>query len=90
MGVQGMRWSGQRLRGLAAPSQCVVKSRLLLGCIVNKQLRRCLLITVECAETGGGSCLDDRGEARLWELLREKACQDCVTDRSHVVAVWLR
>ena len=52
-----------------------------LGCLLNIQLRRCLLGIVECAETGGGSCLDDRGKASLEDLIREKACPNCVWDR---------
>ena len=46
------------------------------------QLRRCLLVAVECAEIGGGGCLDDLRETRLQDLLREKAFQDCVTDHA--------
>ena len=45
-----------------------------LGCLLNIQLRRCLLISVEYAEVGGGTCLDDLREARLQEMLWEKAC----------------
>ena len=41
-----------------------------------------LLITVKCAETGEGGCLDGLRETRLQELLTEKACPDCVTDRT--------
>ena len=53
-----------------------------LGCLLNIQLRRCLLIVVECAEPGGGGCLDDLRETRLHDLLTEKACPDCVLDHS--------
>ena len=53
-----------------------------LGCLLNMQLRRCLLITVECAEVGGGGCLDDLGETRLQDLLRRKACPNCISDHT--------
>ena len=53
-----------------------------LGCLLNMQLRRCLLIAVECAEMGGGGCLDDLRETRLQDLPREKACPDCVSDHA--------
>ena len=44
-----------------------------LGCLLNIQLYRCLLVAVECAEIGGGGCLDDLRETRLQDLLREMA-----------------
>ena len=53
-----------------------------LGCLLNIQLRRCLLITVECAERGGGGCLDDLRGTRLQDLFREKACPNCASDQT--------
>ena len=53
-----------------------------LGCLLNIQLRRSLLIAVECAEVGGGGCLDDLREMGLQDLLREKACPNCVSDHT--------
>ena len=41
-----------------------------------------MLIAVECAEIGGGGCLDDLRETRLQDLLREKACPNCVSDHT--------
>ena len=52
-----------------------------LGCLLNIH-RLCLLVAVECAEIGGGGGLDDLRETRLQDLLREKACPNCVTDRT--------
>ena len=45
-----------------------------LGCLLNVQLRRRLLNTVECDEIGGSGYLR---ETRLQDLLREKACPNC-------------
>ena len=65
--------------GLATPGPCsprwfAARLRLPLGCLLNMQLYRCLLVAVECAEIGGGGCLDDLRETRLQDLLREMAC----------------
>ena len=46
-----------------------------------------LLIIVKCTEVSGGGGVDDLRQTRLQELLREKACQDCVTD--HAKCSWL-
>ena len=43
-----------------------------LCCLLNIQLCRCLLVVVESAEIGGGDGLNDLGESRLQDLLREK------------------
>ena len=81
-GVRVMRWSVCDAWSLQS-SNCLLPSFVCcLSCLLNIQLRRCLLITVKCAEVGGGSCLDDLREARLQDLLREKACPNCVSDHS--------
>ena len=43
-----------------------------LGCLLN----------MECAEIGGGGCLDDLRETRLQDLLKEKARPDSVSDHT--------
>ena len=70
---EGLRWSGLR-RWVSAVLQlfCCQASSAAWAAFLNIQLRRCLLITVECTEMGGGSGLDDFREARLQGLLREK------------------
>ena len=41
-----------------------------------------MLIVVKCTEVCGGGGVEDLRQTRLQELLREKACQDCVTDHA--------
>ena len=52
-----------------------------LGCLLNIQLRRCLLIIVKCAESGGDVSMAPRRGVPP-DLLREKACPNCVSDHS--------
>ena len=61
--------SGLRLQGLAAPRRCVAKTRPL-------PVRLSGWTAVEVAV----SMTSDRRVSR--DLLREKACQDCVTDNA--------
>ena len=67
--------------GFATPSPC---SRPIVCCQASSAAwaRRCLLITVECAEIGGSGGLDDPGETRLQDLLRENARPDCASDHA--------
>ena len=59
-------------------SNCLLPSFVrCLSCLLTTQLCRGLLTVVK---VGGGGCLDDLGEARLQDLLWEKACPDCVSD----------
>ena len=51
-----------------------------LGRFLNIQLCRGLVFVIQGVEVGGGGCLDDLGKARLQDLLREKACPNCVSD----------
>ena len=53
-----------------------------LRCFLDEQPCRPLRVTVKRADIGGGGCLDDLRETRLQDLLREKTCQDCVTDHA--------
>ena len=50
-----------------------------LGCLLNIQPCRCLLVVVE---KGGGGGLDDLRETRLQDLLRENARPDCASDHT--------
>ena len=74
--------------GFATPGPLQSRDGLLpgvvcrLGCLLNIQLRRCLLIAVECVKIGGGGCLDDLRETRLQDLLRKKACPNSVSDHT--------
>ena len=64
-------------------SNCLLPSFVCcLVCLLYIQLCRCLLIVIKSAEIGGGGCLDDLREARLQDLLWEKACQKCVSDHT--------
>ena len=72
--------------GSLQSSSCLLPSFVCrLGCLLNMQLRRCVLVAVECAERSGSSCLDDLRETRLQDVLRKKARPDCVSDRT-----WMR
>ena len=53
-----------------------------LGCLLNMQLCRGVLIIVQCPERSEGGSLDDLRETRLQDLLREKARPNCVSDHS--------
>ena len=62
-------------------SNCLLPSFVFcLSCLLYIQLCRGLIFVVKDAEIGGGGCFDDRGEASLQEVLREKACPSCVLD----------
>ena len=64
--------------GPCSPPNCLLPGFVCrLGCLLNIQLRCCLLVVVECAEI----CLDDR-RGRASRLLREKACPNCVSDHT--------
>ena len=64
-------------------SNCVLPSFVCcLGCLLDIQLRRSLIIVIKSAEICGGGCFDNNGEVRLQDLLWEKACPDCVSDHS--------
>ena len=73
---------GLRLWGLAARDSVLPRLvRCLFGFLDEQPCCR-LLIIVKCTEVCGGGGVDDLRQTRLQEVLRKKACQDCVTDHA--------